>query len=216
MLPRDDPRDALVARGGAGFAALPRRAHRHRVAAASGAIVAPPPDLTIGPIRGNVDTRLAKLEAGEVDALVVALCGLERLAKPGWRPKFSRSEAMLPAVGQGALAIECRVNDEALRQRSDAAARPCGRGLRHAERALLAALDGSCRTPIAGLATIAGDRLTLDALLLSPDGNAERHGGSGTVADAGDRDRARRRAAPRRRPRIRFRFRLRVSASSAG
>jgi hydroxymethylbilane synthase len=92
---------------------------------------------------------------------------------------------MLPAVGQGALAIECRAADEALRQRlaplndSETAAAVA------AERAMLAALDGSCRTPIAGLATIAAGRLGLDALLLAPDGNAERRGHiAGRVEDA--------------------------------
>jgi hydroxymethylbilane synthase len=92
---------------------------------------------------------------------------------------------MLPAVGQGALAVECRTaDDEAIALLSplhDPATAACVT----AERAMLAALDGSCRTPIAGLATIAGDRLTLDALLLSEDGGAERRGQeSGAVTDA--------------------------------
>src|SRR5947209_19956605 len=92
---------------------------------------------------------------------------------------------MLPAVAQGALAIECRSADAELRQLlaplNDAASAACVA----AERAMLAALDGSCRTPIAGLATIRGERLSLDALLLSPDGRAARRDRiSGAVGDA--------------------------------
>ena len=92
---------------------------------------------------------------------------------------------MLPAVGQGALAIECREGDEVLRQRLVPLGDPASAACVAAERAMLAALDGSCRTPIAGLATIAGDRLSLDALLLAPDGSAERRDQiAGRVGDA--------------------------------
>ncbi len=106
-------------------------------------------------------------------------------ARPCRASEVLSTEAMLPAVGQGALAIECRAADDELRQLlaplHDAATAACVT----AERAMLAALDGSCRTPIAGLATIVDDRLTLDALLLSHDGTAERRGqGNGAVADA--------------------------------
>ena len=103
-----------------------------------------------------------KLEAGEVDALVLALCGLERLGKADRASEILSLEMMLPAVGQGALAIECRADDEtcaaAGRPLHDAASAACVT----AERAMLAALDGSCRTPIAGLAEIDGERLTLE------------------------------------------------------
>jgi hydroxymethylbilane synthase len=96
-------------------------------------------------------------------------------------------ERMLPAVGQGALAIECRAGDAPVRQLLAPLHDPASAACVAAERAMLAALDGSCRTPIAGLATIAGDRLTLDALLLAPDGKAERRDRiAGAVGDAAE------------------------------
>ena len=132
------------------------------------------PDLEVVPIRGNVDTRLRKLAAGEVDALVLALCGLERLGEAEHATEILPRDVMLPAVGQGALAIECRAGDDRLRPAARTAARSGNvRPASRAERAMLAALDGSCRTPIAGLAELDGDRLTLEGLLLKPDGSAE-------------------------------------------
>jgi hydroxymethylbilane synthase len=186
VLPRDDPRDVLVTRGGLALAALPdgakigtaslrRRAQllRHR------------PDLAVAPIRGNVDTRLDKLAAGEVDGLLLALCGLQRLGRADVASEVLSAETMLPAVGQGALAIEARADDADLRAAlsplHDAASAACVT----AERAMLAALDGSCRTPIAGLAELAGGSLTLRAMLLAADGSAERRAeGNGSAADA--------------------------------
>jgi hydroxymethylbilane synthase len=177
VLPRDDPRDVVVSRSGAPLAALPPGA---RIGTASlrrrAQLLRLRGDLTILPIRGNVGTRLDKLAAGEVDALVLALCGLERLGKTGIGLEILSADQMLPAVGQGALAIECRSDDGEVRQLLAPLHDPASAACVAAERALLAALDGSCRTPIAGLARIAGDRLTLDGLLLTPDGNAERRG----------------------------------------
>ena len=185
VLPRDDPRDALVARGG-GLADLPPGA---RIGTASlrrrAQLLRRRPDLAIVPMRGNVNTRLGKLDAGEVDALVLALCGLERLGKADLASDILSAEAMLPAVGQGALAVECRGAEDEVRALLNLLHDPDTAACVTSERAMLAALDGSCRTPIAGLATIDGDRLTLEALLLSHDGRAERRGRtSGAVADA--------------------------------
>jgi hydroxymethylbilane synthase len=137
------------------------------------------------PIRGNVDTRLTKLAAGEVDGLLLALCGLERLGKVEVTSEILSVETMLPAVGQGALAIEIRIDDAELRELlmplHDMTSAACV----IAERAMLAALDGSCRTPIAGLAELDREQLHLRALLLAPDGSAERRAeGSASVADA--------------------------------
>jgi hydroxymethylbilane synthase len=175
VLARDDPRDALISRDGNGLAQLPQRA---RVGTASlrrrAQLLRHRGDLDVLPIRGNVDTRLAKLAAGEFDALVLALCGLERLDKAGLASEILAPEVMLPAVGQGALAVECRARDAAVQQLLAPLNDPASASCVAAERAMLAALDGSCRTPIAGLATITGDRLTLEALLLTPDGSAER------------------------------------------
>ncbi|MFI4947244.1 MAG: hydroxymethylbilane synthase [Alphaproteobacteria bacterium] len=186
ILARDDPRDALVSRGGAGLAALPKGA---RIGTASlrrrAQLLRHRGDFELAPVRGNVDTRLAKLAAGEYDALVLALCGLERLGRTGLVSEILAPELMLPAVGQGALAIECRGDEPELRRLLAPLNDPASATCAAAERAMLAALDGSCRTPIAGLATTKDDRLALDALLLTPDGGAERRGRvAGAVGDA--------------------------------
>jgi len=186
VLTRDDPRDALVSRSGGALADLPKHA---RIGTASlrrrAQLMRWRGDLDIVPVRGNVGTRLAKLAAGEFDALVLALCGLERLGEAARVSEILEPEVMLPAVGQGALALECREGDPALRQLLLPLHDPRSAAAVAAERAMLAALDGSCRTPIAGLATIAGDRLGLEALLLSVDGSAERRGQiAGMTGDA--------------------------------
>jgi len=186
VLSRDDPRDALVLRDGTTLATLPRGA---KIGTASlrrrAQLLRHRPDLDIAPIRGNVDTRLGKLAAGEFDGLVLALCGLERLGKAAAVSEILPAEVMLPAVGQGALAVETRADDAELRSwlapLNDTASAACVT----AERAMLAALDGSCRTPIAGLAELDGDRLTLRAMLLAADGSAERRAeGTGSADGA--------------------------------
>jgi hydroxymethylbilane synthase len=186
VLPRDDPRDALVTRDGAGLAALPQGA---RIGTASlrrkAQLLRQRPHLVVAPIRGNVDTRVAKLAAGEVDGLLLALSGLERLGRADAASEILSTDVMLPAVGQGALAIEARADDgelgELLAPLHDTASAACV----GAERAMLAALDGSCRTPIAGFAELAGGELRLRALLLAEDGSAERRAeGTGTMGDA--------------------------------
>ncbi len=186
VLPRDDPRDALLSTKSTGLAGLPKGA---RVGTASlrrqAQLLRRRPDLSIMPIRGNVNTRIDKLAASEFDAIVVALCGLERLGKADLVTEILMPEIMLPAVGQGALAIECRVGDDALRQLLEPLHDPATAACVDAERAMLAALDGSCRTPIAGLAECDSGRLTLEGLLLKPDGSAEIHACStGDIGDA--------------------------------
>lgn len=184
--PRDDPRDALVSASGASLAALP---HGAKIGTASlrrqAQLLRHRPDLSIVPIRGNVNTRLRKMEAGEVDALIVALCGLERLDMSGHATEILSREVMLPAVGQGALAIECRTANEAVRQLLEALHDAISAACVAAERAMLAALDGSCRTPIAGLAETGGDLLTIEGLLLNEDGSKEIRGRlEGGIGDA--------------------------------
>lgn len=186
VLAREDPRDALLAGKAASLGGLPMGA---KVGTASlrrqAQLLRRRPDLSIMPIRGNVNTRIDKLAAGEFDAIVVALCGLERLGKANLATEILMPEIMLPAVGQGALAIECRGGDDALRQLLDPLHDPATAACVGAERAMLAALDGSCRTPIAGLAECDGGRLTLEGLLLKPDGSAEIRGCStGDISDA--------------------------------
>jgi hydroxymethylbilane synthase len=175
--PRDDPRDALLSRSGASLASLPRGA---KVGTASlrrqAQLLRHRPDLSIVPIRGNVNTRLRKMEAREVDALVLALCGLERLDLREHATEILPREIMLPAVGQGALAIECRTADEMVHQLVEPLHDRISAACVLAERAMLAALDGSCRTPIAGFAEIDGDRLVIEGVLLNDDGSTEIRG----------------------------------------
>jgi hydroxymethylbilane synthase len=186
VLTRDDPRDAFLSTKAANLAALPEGA---RIGTASlrrqAQLLRQRPDLTIVPIRGNVNTRIRKLDSGEIDALVLALCGLKRLGKAELATEILSREIMLPAVGQGALALECRAADEVLRQLLDALHDPRTAACVGAERAMLAALDGSCRTPIAGHAELDGDRLMVEGLLLKPDGGSEiRDHREGTMANA--------------------------------
>src|SRR6516225_7174844 len=174
VLARDDPRDAFLSARATSLAALPKGA---KIGTASlrrqAQLLRQRPDLTVVPIRGNVDTRLRKLDSGEVDAMVLALCGLERLGKAEHVMQILSREVMLPAVGQGALAIECRAEDDGSQRLLQPLHDPGSAACVKAERAMLAALDGSCRTPIAGLAELDGDRLVLEGLLLTPDGSAE-------------------------------------------
>jgi hydroxymethylbilane synthase len=186
VLVREDPRDALLSTRSRSLAGLPKEA---KVGTASlrrqAQLLRLRPDLSIMAIRGNVNTRIDKLTAGEFDAIVVALCGLERLGKADQASEILTPDVMLPAVGQGALAIECRVGDDALRQLLDPLHDPATAACVGAERAMLAALDGSCRTPIAGLAEHDGDQLTLEGLLLKPDGSSEiRARCTGDISDA--------------------------------
>ena len=175
--PRDDPRDALLSESGASLSSLPRGAEVGTASLRRQAqLLRHRPDLSIVPIRGNVNTRLRKMEAGEVDALVLALCGLERLDLSGNATEILPREVLLPAVGQGALAIECRTADEVVRQLLEPLHDPISAACVAAERAMLAALDGSCRTPIAGFAETDGDRLTIEGLLLNEDGSKEIRG----------------------------------------
>ncbi len=186
VLPREDPRDAFVSASGTGLASLPRGA---KIGTASlrrqAQLLRYRPDLSIVPIRGNVNTRLRKLEAGEVDALVLALCGLVRLDLSGCATEILTRDVMLPAVGQGALAIECRTANEMVRQLIEPLHDPISAACIEAERAMLAALDGSCRTPIAGLAEIDGDHLAIEGLLLNDYGSREIRGRfEGEINDA--------------------------------
>jgi hydroxymethylbilane synthase len=186
VLPRDDPRDAFLSRSGAALAALPAGAVIGTSSLRRQAqLLRLRPDLRVVPFRGNADSRIRKLEMGEVDATLLALCGLERLGLAHRAAEILACDVMLPAVGQGALAVTCRAGDGAAKLLLGPLHDPATAACVGAERAMLAALDGSCRTPIAGLATLDGGRLTLDGLLLSPDGSAElRASRTGPISDA--------------------------------
>jgi hydroxymethylbilane synthase len=168
---RENPADAVICGNAGGLECLPPGA---RIGTSSvrrkAQIARARPDLEIVALRGNVDTRLAKLDAADVDALVLAYAGLTRLGLQQRASAILSTDTWLPAPAQGAVGIEMRedhgcanfiasVFDDA----TTAIELSC-------ERAFLAALDGSCRTPIAGLATLAGDCLLFRGELLAPDG----------------------------------------------
>src|SRR5437868_2644949 len=173
---REDPRDALVLRAGAdaGGASLRSLGQGAVVGTSSLRRIAQlkhlRPDVRIKDLRGNVDTRLRKLDAGEFDAVILASAGLRRLGFGARISAAIETEEMLPAVSQGALGIETRADDaetNALVSRLDHAPT---RAAVLAERALLRSLGGGCQVPIAAHATLDGARLRLDGLVASLDG----------------------------------------------
>ncbi|ETX29859.1 hydroxymethylbilane synthase [Roseivivax isoporae] len=187
-LPREDPRDAFLSPGYDGIAALPAGS----VVGSSSLrrrsqVLHRRPDLRVVEFRGNVQTRLRKLQDGVATGTFLARAGLNRLGMTDLPHSPIAPEDMLPAVAQGAIGIERRSDDDATAALLAAIHdRATGERLA-AERAFLAALDGSCETPIAGLAEIDGDVLTLRGEVLRPDGS-EAHSGSrtGSVADGPD------------------------------
>lgn len=170
--PRGDARDALVSRDGARLADLPNGARVGTESPRRRAFLRlNRPDLQVEPIRGNVDTRLAKLDAGEIDALVVAAAGLERLGRSERIAEAIPVSRMIPAVGQGALVVQSRAEDEwqeRLRELDDWATRLEVT----AERAFLRAMGGGCRAPFAAHASWSQGELALDGAALEPDGGA--------------------------------------------
>jgi hydroxymethylbilane synthase len=179
---REDPRDAVVGRrladlpAGArvGTSSLRRAAQLRKLRA----------DLTVESVRGNLDTRLRKLDEGRYDAILLAAAGLKRLGWGGRIAEILAPEVMCPAVGQGALAIETRAAGAGF----DACAaldHPATHAAVAAERGLLAALGGGCQVPIGAHATVDGGRLLLKAMVASPDGAEVVRGTSeGTVGEA--------------------------------
>jgi hydroxymethylbilane synthase len=171
ILPREDVRDVLI--GAASLADLPPGAQIGTSAPRRAAqALHLRPDCRVIGIRGNVQTRLAKLEAGEADATLLALAGLNRLGLADLGTPLDPEE-WLPAPGQGAIAVEARASDQAILDLLASIDHRPSRIAVTAERALLAALGGSCHSPIAVLTRLTGDEMTLRAALLSPDG-AER------------------------------------------
>jgi hydroxymethylbilane synthase len=128
-------------------------------------------DLEIHPLRGNVDTRLRKLEAGEYDAIILAAAGLKRLGKTERIKQIIPAEMMCPAAGQGALALEIRAGDPVTRQHLLFLDDPAARATTACERALLNRLGGGCQVPIGALAEIRQVRLHLEAIVADPDGS---------------------------------------------
>jgi hydroxymethylbilane synthase len=181
FLPREDPRDAFIGKTAPSIAELP---HGATVGSSSlrrqALILRMRPDLKVVMFRGNVQTRLRKLEEGLADGTILANAGLRRLGLEHVATHLMPLGTFPPAPGQGAICIESRIADEraallvaAIDHRPTAQALAC-------ERAFLAVLDGSCRTPIAGHAVVKGDDLSFIGLILTPDGR-EAHEVSGSA-----------------------------------
>ncbi|HEX3770378.1 MAG TPA: hydroxymethylbilane synthase [Polyangiaceae bacterium] len=174
---REDPRDVLVAPAHATLAALPRGA---RVGTSSlrrmASLKAARPDLVIEPVRGNVDTRLRKVDEGQFDAIVLARAGLVRLGLTARATEILSPEVSLPAVGQGALGIECLTRNAAMRARLAPLHDPETATCVSAERGVLEALGGDCKTPLGAYGERAGAELHLRAFIAKEDGTSIRRG----------------------------------------
>ena len=172
VLPREDPRDALIAAAGNSLEDLPKNARFGTSSVRRQAMLLNRrPDLRIVPLRGNVETRLSKVTAGDMEATVLAIAGLNRLGKQASARAVLDISEMLPAVAQGAIGIECRGQDkkliEALQRINDAETHLAVT----LEREFLTVLDGSCKTPIGGYARRSGDtKMLFEGCALSPDG----------------------------------------------
>jgi hydroxymethylbilane synthase len=167
--PRADPRDVLIAPGGTALDALPRGARVGTTSLRRTALLLHlRPDLDVRPLRGNIDTRLRRLDAGELDAIVLAAAGLQRLGLDRDGIQYCDPRHFVPAIGQGALAVESR--DDATRARLMVLDDAPTRVAVTAERAFMVRVGGSCHTPLAAHARLGDDRLDMDALIASPDG----------------------------------------------
>ena len=183
---RADPRDVLVGGPPGGIRALGAGS---RIGTSSvrrrAQLLSLRRDLDVVPLRGNVDTRLGRLERGELDAIVLAAAGLARLGvtPPSMQP--IPADELLPAVGQGTLGLECRDDDARTRELLVGISDPTAEATAAAERGFLAAIGGDCNTPLAAYASVDGGRLTLRALVIDPEGRERiEDSRSGPVADA--------------------------------
>ncbi|MDR4307398.1 hydroxymethylbilane synthase [Chelatococcus sambhunathii] len=185
-LKRADVRDALIGGAAATVDALPRGAVVGTASLRRGALARRSrPDLKVVPFRGNVQTRLDKLARGEVDATLLALAGLTRLGLQAHATEILDEDTFPPALGQGAVAVTARAGDEATLEALRNLDCPDTAAALLCERAFLKVLDGSCRTPIAGLARVSGGALRFKGLVLSEDGAREVAGeASGPASDA--------------------------------
>ncbi|MDW2884079.1 hydroxymethylbilane synthase [Exiguobacterium artemiae] len=170
---RVDARDALITKTGGGLASLPEGAIVGTSSLRRGSqLLKLRPDLKIESIRGNIDTRLEKLKTGPFDGILLAAAGLQRM---GWSDEivseYISTDEMIPAVGQGILAIECRADDQEVRDLLNLIHDQMTEKVAFAERSFLAAIEGSCHVPVGGFATINEDlSTTLVGFLGSVDG----------------------------------------------
>lgn len=172
VLERANPYDALVGKPGLSFATLAEGA---RVGSSSlrrqAQLKTQRPDLNIEPLRGNVNTRLAKMEAGDYDAIILAAAGLERLGLDQHIREVFDREIMLPAAAQGVVGIECLDNREDLKEILQQLNDPVSACTTAAERSIAFKLQANCQSPVASFAELDGDSLTLTALVARPDGS---------------------------------------------
>lgn len=171
VTPREDPRDCLISRSGAGLDELPSGAVVGTSSLRRQAqILARRPDLEVKPVRGNVETRLRKLEEGQFDAIVLARAGLSRLGLEDRITEVLTVDKMVPAVGQGALAVQCRGADDSVLQLIRRINDPDTEKAVRAERAFLHAFQGGCHLPVAAYAQVEEGKVRLEGLVASPDG----------------------------------------------
>jgi hydroxymethylbilane synthase len=172
ILPREDPSDVFIAKAARTLSELPAGA---RVGTSSvrrkAQVLRLRPDLECVPLRGNVDTRLAKLAAGETDAILLAMAGLKRLGVADRVTSVLNPEEWLPSLAQGAVGIEIRLSDARTASLIGALDDEAASTELACERAFQAVLDGTCRTPIAGLARIDGKHLCFRGEVIAPDGS---------------------------------------------
>ena len=172
FMERDDPRDAFISRKAKSIADLPWGATVGTASLRRQAMMKRRrPDLVIVPLRGNVETRLRKLDEGVADATLLALAGLKRLGLADAATAVLDVDEFLPAVGQGAIGIEARAGDSRTRELLGSINHADTFSALAAERAFLAVLDGSCRTPIGGYATISGGKIRFRGMIVKPDGS---------------------------------------------
>ena len=187
---REDPRDVLVTTDGTELSSLPRGARvgttsRRRMVQ----VLRLRPDLAFVPLRGNIDTRLRKLREGRCDAIVLAAAGLARAGLLEETPhEVLTPDLCLPAVGQGALAIEGAVGDRVLIEMLEPIEDPIARTEITAERAMLQTLEGNCHSPIAGHASLRDGRIKLEALVASFDGDQMLTAAADAYLDSALRD----------------------------
>lgn len=173
ILPREDVRDVLVTRGKIKFEFLPRGAKIGTGSLRRGAqIKSFMPDVEIVPLRGNIDTRLKKIETEDLTGVILAAAGMKRLGYVQTISQFLPVELMLPAVGQGALGLQVRKKDTQLADYCARLNHPKTAAEVTAERSYLKALGGGCRLPIAAYGLMEGKRLTLEGLVAAPNGTS--------------------------------------------
>jgi hydroxymethylbilane synthase len=185
-LPRGDVRDAFISPQVQRLTELPKGAVLGTSSLRRQALaLRARPDLRVVNLRGNVETRLRKIADGEADATLLALAGLTRLGLADRATSLLDPDEWLPAVGQGVIAVVARADDARTLRHLNAIDHAATSPALAAERAFLAVLDGSCRTPIGGLARVNGDRLTFRGIIVKPDGSAAHEvAREGAIADA--------------------------------